>query len=464
MLFNSIEFIWFLPGVVLFYYLLPGRFRWVLLLAASYFFYMFWKAEYAVLIAFSTVLDYFASLAMARKSTKKQRLPFLILSLVSNLGLLFFFKYANFFSDSFNQLFQLDIPMMDFLLPVGISFYTFQTLSYSLDVYNGKQEPERHLGYFALYVSFFPQLVAGPIERFSRLGPQLRERQPFLYDNFAHGFRLLLYGFFVKMVVADNLAAFVNAVYETPAEHSSANAALAMVLYSFQIYCDFYGYSMIAIGSARLLGIRLMDNFHTPYLATSVGDFWQRWHISLSTWFRDYLYIPLGGNRVKLPRWMLNVMVVFTVSGLWHGANWTFIAWGAFWGLAFVIERLIGKIVRLPKIKPGSLLHFVHAFKMFLLATGAWLAFRSSSLEQMKAMVHALFYNHEVPDDLAPALPAVVFLLLFLASDILLYNRRFDVWVGQRPFALRWTVYAVLIFSVLAFAAVEVFPFIYFQF
>ncbi|MEM6267912.1 MAG: MBOAT family O-acyltransferase [Bacteroidota bacterium] len=464
MLFNSIEFVWFLPAVVLLYYLVPGRFRWILLLLASYTFYMFWKVEYAALIAASTLVDFFAGGQMGRCKTRRARLPFLILSLGSNLGLLFAFKYANFFSGTVNEFFATDLPQLDLLLPVGISFYTFQTLSYSIDVYRGRQAAETHLGHFAVYVAFFPQLVAGPIERFSRLGPQLRAQPAFAYENFAHGFRLLLYGFFVKMVVADNLAGFVNAVYEAPADFGSSTIVLALFLYALQIYGDFYGYSLIAIGSARLLGIRLMDNFHTPYLSVSVADFWQRWHISLSTWFRDYLYIPLGGNRVALPRWSVNILLVFTISGLWHGASWTFVLWGALWGMAYLIEKLLGKIIALPEIRPWSAWHFVHALKMFGIATLAWLPFRSADVGQMKAVLKGIRDNLDVADDLALAVPGFVCLLFFLFSDGLLYNRRFDVWIGDRPFWLRWTVYAALIFAVLVFAAVEEFPFIYFQF
>lgn len=464
MLFNSIDFVWFLPLIVGLYYLVPARLRWILLLAASYTFYMFWKVEYVLLILGSTVVDYLMARQMAAQSTRRKRRPYLILSLVSNLGLLFAFKYANFFSASLQQLFGMELGALDVLLPVGISFYTFQTLSYSLDVYYGRQEPEKHFGYFALYVSFFPQLVAGPIERFSRLGPQLRAQHALSYDNFAHGFRLLLYGFFTKMVIADNLAIYVNTVYENPEIHNSTTVWLALVFYSLQIYCDFYGYSLIAIGSARLLGVRLMDNFRTPYLAVSVVDFWQRWHISLSTWFRDYLFIPLGGSRVAAARWAVNILVVFTVSGLWHGANWTFIAWGAGWGLVYLLEKAVGRVIRLPEIRPWSVLHFAHGLKMFLVATIGWVAFRSESLAQMKAVIQSSFANFDVVDDLTLRTGAWILLAIFLFSDIFLYNRRFDVWVGRRPFALRWTIYAVLIFFTIVYAAVDEFPFIYFQF
>lgn len=311
MLFNTIDFAIFLPAVVLIYYLIPPKFRWVLLLAASYYFYMSWKVEYILLIVVSTLVDYFSGIRMGKLEERRSRLPWLILSLCINLGLLFSFKYFNFASENLNVLFSKvglagKIPMHELLLPVGISFYTFQTLSYSIDVYFGRQKAEKHLGYFALYVSFFPQLVAGPIERYSRLAPQLRERHILSYDNLVNGLRLILYGLFIKMVIADNISPIVDQVYANPENYASGHVLTGIFLYSFQIYSDFFGYSTIAIGSALLLGVRIMDNFKSPYLAKNISEFWQRWHISLSTWFRDYLYFPLGGNRVSKYRWVLN--------------------------------------------------------------------------------------------------------------------------------------------------------------
>ena len=342
MLFNSFEFILFLPIVISLYYLVPQKFRWSLLLLASYFFYASWKVEYLVLIIASTLIDYWCGIQMGKQETKQQRKPFLILSLISNLGLLFTFKYYNFFVESLNDSI---VSLMDaeqlpiwenVILPVGISFYTFQTLSYAIDVYKGKQEPEKHLGYFALYVSFFPQLVAGPIERFSTLTPQFKKAIKFNYSDFANGVRLIIYGLFVKMVIADNLAELIDPVYADPETYSSLSIVTSIFLYPFQIYGDFYGYSMVAIGSALLMGIKIMDNFKTPYLSKSIGEFWQRWHISLSTWFRDYLYFPMGGNRVSKGRWFYNVFVVFVLSGIWHGANWNFVIWGALFGVCLL--------------------------------------------------------------------------------------------------------------------------------
>ncbi|MEM1270711.1 MAG: MBOAT family protein, partial [Bacteroidota bacterium] len=338
MFFNSVEFLIFFPVVVGLYFATPHRFRWILLLAASYYFYMAWEPAYALLIAGSTVVDYFTARAMGSRATKRERRPFLWLSLAANLGLLGYFKYANFFAGSLNALRVLpEVPYHDFLLPVGISFYTFQTLSYTIDVYRGARDAERHFGIFALYVSFFPQLVAGPIERSTRLLPQFFEHYGFDYERVASGLRLMLWGFFKKVVIADHVATYVDVVYNSPADHTGLTVWIATYFFAFQIYCDFSGYSDIAIGTARVMGYELMDNFRRPYFSKSIAEFWRRWHISLSTWFRDYVYIPLGGNRVSKGRWYANLMIVFLVSGLWHGANWTFVVWGGLHGLYLVV-------------------------------------------------------------------------------------------------------------------------------
>ncbi|MDF1575900.1 MAG: MBOAT family protein [Bacteroidales bacterium] len=471
MLFNTIDFAIFLPLVVLLYYLIPSSLRWTLLLAASYYFYMSWKVEYIFLIIASTLVDYISGLRMGKLPDRRSRLPWLILSLCVNLGLLFSFKYFNFATENLNLLFQKvglsrEIPVMNLLLPVGISFYTFQTLSYSLDVYSGRQKAERHLGYFALYVSFFPQLVAGPIERHSRLAPQFRTRQILSYENLANGLRLILYGLFIKMVIADNVSGIVDQVYAHPENFTSPDILKGVLLYSFQIYSDFYGYSTIAIGSALLLGIRIMDNFKTPYLAKSIAEFWQRWHISLSTWFRDYLYYPLGGNRVSRQRWVLNILLVFLISGLWHGASWTFLIWGLLFGLLYLLERLVNRTLKLRKVHSAySAGHLLLALKTWLLVTILWVFFRSQSFGGAMDMFRMLFHNNPA-DSRFLAVPAStwIFLLIFLASDMILYNRRFDRWVGGLPFMLRWLVYGVLLFGIIAFAGVEHFPFIYFQF
>jgi len=471
MLFNTIDFAIFLPAVVLIFYLIPHKYRWILLLAASYYFYMSWKVEYILLIVASTLVDYFSGIKMGKLPDRKSRLPWLILSLSINLGLLFFFKYFNFATGNLNLLFQKvglssEIPMMKLLLPVGISFYTFQTLSYSIEVYFGKQKAEKHLGYFALYVSFFPQLVAGPIERYSRLAPQFRKPQVLSYDNLSKGLRLILYGLFIKMVIADNISGFVDQVYATPEHFASLDILKGIFLYSFQIYSDFYGYSTIAIGSALLLGIRIMDNFKSPYLAKNISDFWQRWHISLSTWFRDYLYFPLGGNRVSKQRWVLNILLVFLISGLWHGANWTFLIWGFLFGLLYILERIVNSALGLQKeYSAYSAGHLLLALKTFLLVTILWIFFRSQSFGDAMNIFQLLFRNS--PTELQSLMIPVstwIFLLIFIISDVILYNRRFDTWIAEMPYILRWGVYGILLLGIIVFAGVENFPFIYFQF
>jgi len=471
MLFNTISFVIFLPIVIILYFLLPHKYRWILLLAASYFFYMSWKLEYIVLIVFSTLIDYISGIQMEKYKSKSKRLPFLILSLITNLGLLFFFKYFNFVSENFNNLFHYysistEIPLMNFLLPVGISFYTFQTLSYSIDVYYGRQKAEKHLGYFALYVSFFPQLVAGPIERFSQLTPQLKAKHDFSYKNLINGLRLIVYGLFIKMVIADNLSKIVDQIYASPEKFNSLDILTGISFYSFQIYSDFYGYSIIAIGSALIMGIKLMDNFKTPYMSKNIAEFWQRWHISLSTWFRDYLYLPMGGNRVTQKKWVFNIFVVFIVSGIWHGANWTFIIWGALYGVVYMLETLVNKAFKIKKeYKPYSLTHILLALKTFVFVTIIWVFFRSQSFNEAILIFKNILTNYNVNIDMLN-IPVTTwtFLVFFIISDIVLYNSRFDKWINNIPLLPRWLIYSLLIFSIIVFAGVDNFSFIYFQF
>ena len=363
MTFNSLPFLIFFPIVAALHFLLPRRWRWIMLLAASYYFYMSWNPSLVFLIAFTTAVSYAAAIVMSRTESKKSRKLCLIVTLIACLGVLFFYKYFNFLSSSLTWLLRLvRIPandhLLDLILPVGISFYTFQTLSYVIDVYRGTIEPERHFGYYALYVSFFPQLVAGPIERPQNLLPQLRAEHRFNADDLSAGLRIMLAGFFKKVVVADQLATYVVALYNNPSYATGPAILLATMLFTFQVYCDFSGYTDIAIGCARVMGIRLMQNFDLPYTATSVHDFWQRWHISLTSWFTDYIFYPLAmnkklsrraraiakktGNRrvnILLPQ-CTALLVTFLLSGLWHGAAWTFVLWGALHGVYQIIGRL----------------------------------------------------------------------------------------------------------------------------
>ncbi len=471
MLFNTIDFVVFLPIVVLLYYLIPKSYRWVLLLFSSYVFYMSWNPVYIFLILFSTSVDYILGIKMETILEKRNRLPYLILSIFVNLGLLFSFKYLDFASENANLIlqklgFNQQIPFFDLLLPVGISFYTFQTLSYAIDIYNNKIKAERHFGYFALYVSFFPQLVAGPIERFNRLAPQFRKHHSFTYENFANGMRLILYGLFIKMVIADNISSSVDLVYSNPQTFHSLDILKGIVLYSFQIYSDFYGYSLIAIGSALILGIHLMDNFKTPYLAKNISEFWQRWHISLSTWFRDYVYYPLGGKRTTTNKWVRNIIIVFVLSGIWHGANWTFVFWGGLYAIIYLIEKLINQSLKINlNVKSFSPLHIFLAFKTFFLVTLIWVFFRSQTLADAITIFKAIFNNWSVTEtQLSLSISTVIFFTLFLICDLAFYNTRFDKWISKKPYLLRWGIYGTLIFAIIIFSGVENAPFIYFQF
>ncbi|MCL6257706.1 MBOAT family protein [Aquiflexum sp. TKW24L] len=365
--------------------------RWILLLVSSYYFYMCWNVNYIILIFASTVIDYFAGIWIYRTSKKLNKLVLLSLSLISNLGILFTFKYYGFFSKSTENLLGVfnigyHFPELDILLPVGISFYTFQTLSYTIDIYRGITIPERHFGRFALYVSYFPQLVAGPIERSYQLLPQLRNFIDLNYSNVRDGLLLMTFGFFKKVVIADRLAEYVNLVYNNPGEYGGFSSLIATYFFSFQIYCDFSGYSDIAIGAALVMGVRLMTNFSQPYFSRNIGEFWSRWHISLSTWFRDYLYIPLGGNRLGKGRWYFNLLFVFIVSGLWHGAGWNFVIWGFLHGIYLVFTSIfnssgIGKSESKDRRKPSPIRQIFQIVLTYHLVLLGWVFFRSSNYE-----------------------------------------------------------------------------------
>ena len=332
MLFNSINFIFFFIIVTFLYFALKHKYRWFLLLGSSCYFYMAFVPIYILILGFTIVIDYFAGIFLETSRGKKKRL-FLLASLIANIGVLCIFKYYNFLNTNLSILlhgagYQNPIPYLSILLPIGLSFHTFQAMSYTIEVYRGNQKAERNFGIYALYVMFYPQLVAGPIERPQNLIHQFYEKHTFDYSRVVAGLKLMLWGLFKKIVIADRLAIYVNAVYNNPTHHSGITLILATVFFAFQIYCDFSGYSDIAIGAAKIMGFKLMTNFNRPYFSRNISEFWKRWHISLSTWFKDYLYISLGGRRVSIPRWYFNLLFVFLVSGLWHGANWTFLIWG----------------------------------------------------------------------------------------------------------------------------------------
>jgi D-alanyl-lipoteichoic acid acyltransferase DltB (MBOAT superfamily) len=480
MSFVSPEFLVFFVVAVAAYFATPFKYRWVFLLAASYFFYIYWNTRLIFLILASTIIDYGVArfIAATPPEQRRRRTLWLLLSLVSNLGILFTFKYYNFFVFSANDTlmalgFDSALEELNVLLPVGISFYTFQSLSYTIDVYRGDHDAEKHFGIFALYIAFFPQLVAGPIERASNMLAQFREQHDFDYERVVIGLRIALWGFFKKVVIADRLAPYVNSVYNDVDEHSGVVLIIATIFFAIQIYCDFSGYSDIAIGTAKVMGFNLMENFRQPYLATSVREFWGRWHISLSTWFRDYLYIPLGGNRLGFSRMLINLMIVFVVSGLWHGANWTFVVWGALHGLYIVYERIWVRWEGRPRSPV-----IVRWAGTTLLVLIAWVFFRANNMgdavyvlrESLNfsegfAQVYAPFasgtLDAELSFILAWAAIGALAIFDFVDNRVSLLPR-----LNRIPAPLRWATYYVLIVVIylsLVFGSV-VEDFIYFQF
>lgn len=496
MIFNSIDFLIFFPVVTLLYFVLPHRVRWVWLLVASYYFYMSWNPRYAVLIALSTVITWLSGLLIARAGdvpderarTRRKKL-WVAASFVSNLAILFFFKYYGFFAANVNGLFglaglSLRAPALDVVLPVGISFYTFQALGYTVDVYRGEVAPCRNLFRYALFVSFFPQLVAGPIERSGNLLHQLEVPHDFDGDRVRDGLLLMLFGLFQKVVVADRLAIVVQAAFDGYAALPGVAVLTGLVLFAFQIYCDFGGYSNIAIGAAQVLGVDLMVNFRQPYLSRSCGEFWRRWHISLSSWLRDYLYIPLGGSRCSRARKHFNLMVTFLASGLWHGASWSFVVWGGLNGLYQVVGEWLAPVRErfwrpICPDRDHPVRRAIQIATTFVLIDFAWLFFRSGSfrwgLSMLRHMVTSfhpggLFYGGWEKLGLSGAnwIVLLVSLGLLIAADLLTARGPVRPRLTAKPLPIRWAVYLAGIFAVLIFGVYgpgfSESQFIYFQF
>lgn len=469
MLFNSLHFLFFFPIVITLYYLLPFKYRWVLVFVASCYFYMAFIPAYILILFFIICVDYLSALVIERLEGKLRKV-ILAVSIMANISLLAFFKYFNFANENITLVLQHlhianPIRNLNILLPIGLSFHTFQSMAYTIEVYRRNQKAERHLGYFANYVLFFPQMVAGPIERYERLGNQLKTNHVFVYENFSKGFCLLLFGFFTKVAVADNLAPIVDLVYANPQQYNSLSVFIAMVFFSFQIYADFFGYSLIAMGAAKFMGVNLMGNFKNPYLAKNINDFWKRWHISLTTWFTDYLYIPLGGNRVTWAQWIVNIMIVFIVSGLWHGASWSFVIWGALHGISYLTERLTNKVLHINTESKNGLFNLIRIIKTFLFVNIIWVFFRAESMKKVKLIFQSLLHNTSSSyQGLKIDYKTCGLLLFFIIFDVLLFNSRIDTWVGKKPIYVRWGVYALLLFGLMAMGGVDNVPFIYFQF
>ena len=494
MLFNSIDFLVFFPVVTLIYAVIPKKIRCLWLLIASYYFYMCWNARYAILIALSTFITYMAGLLIEKLESRAAKKWAVIGGFAANLGILFFFKYFGFALNNVNKLLvHLSIQTIqnpfDILLPVGISFYTFQALGYVVDVYRGECKAERNLLQYALFVSFFPQLVAGPIERSKNLFRQIHETEKknlMSPEKMTQGFIMMLWGLFMKMVIADRVALFVDSVFEQTFAIGTVEAALGAIAFSIQIYCDFGGYSSIAIGAAKVMGFDLMENFNTPYFAVSIADFWRRWHISLSTWFRDYLYIPLGGNRGNRVRKYINLMITFLCSGLWHGAAWTYVAWGMIHGL----YRVAGDVLRPVRRKILDILKVrtdVFSFRLgqimctFALTSFAWIFFRAESMDRAILYVKNLFmrwnpwvlfdesiYSYGLDRREAGILLAAVMILIIV--DLVRYQKNLNVGEAlcSQNLVFRWMVMIALVVSVIVYGVYGVdfdsSQFIYFAF
>jgi alginate O-acetyltransferase complex protein AlgI len=479
MLFNSIEFALFFPIVCALYFTLGRRSQTPLLLISSCVFYMAFIPVYILILGLTIVIDYFAGLYIERVADRNRK-PLLIVSIVATCLVLFVFKYFAFFTGTFAGMagfigWQFDNPTLNIILPIGLSFHTFQSLSYVIEVYRGHQPAERNFITYAAYVMFFPQLVAGPIERPQNLLHQFNSVHDFDYHRVTSGLKRMAWGFFKKLVVADRLALYVNDVYATPQAFNGLQLTLATVFFAYQIYCDFSGYSDIAIGSARVLGFRLMENFETPYHSTSIAEFWRRWHISLSTWFRDYLYLPLGGNRVSQPRWIANVLVTFGISGLWHGANWTYVVWGLQNGIYLVFGRLTHVARQQLYVAVGietdnPFRKTVGLLSTFVLTCAAWVVFRAETINDAGYILSHFwqtwdFRQISTPQFLLRQLPVAIAGILVLEAVQLLQNRISIPSVLERmPTMPRWTLYASFLMAVLMFGVYRKAQFIYFQF
>lgn len=472
--FNSQQYAIFLPLVFILYWWLPHRVRWWLLLIASYYFYMSWNPQYVVLILGTTIVSYISAILLERTESAKQKKLIIVVASLICLGVLFVFKYFNFLSESVAYVCaQLAIPLhpvtLQVLLPVGISFYTFQTLSYVIDVYKGKVKAERHFGQYATFISFFPQLVAGPIERTQNLLPQIKSVKVFNYDEAVYGLRLMAWGFFKKLVVADNAAIIVDNVYGSLDKCTGLDLILAVFLFTMQIYCDFSGYSDIAIGSARILGIKLMTNFKSPYWSGSLKEFWGRWHISLSTWFRDYLYISLGGSRCSALRHNINIMITFLVSGLWHGANWTFVFWGGVHGVIQVIENML----RVNKSERHGFKRILSVIFIFIVCNIAWVFFRARTISDAFYVLGNIiipvggieWYLHSGVEILKSDVKALLYpIVLIFAFDYVSLKNDVLEWLSNCRIVVRWCIYVVIIYWTILKMPLDTSSFIYFQF
>ncbi len=467
MLFNSVAFLLFFPIVCLLYYCIPSnriRERNIFLLLVSYYYYMNWEPVYAILLLACSGITYGA--AWGGHFFGNFRKTFLVFGVVLNLLILFFFKYFNFVADNVVLVLEyagvrMYVPDFKILLPIGISFYIFKALGYMIDVYRGDVEPEKNFIRYALFVSFFPQLVAGPIERSYNLLPQFKEIHRFDYNAVMAGINMMIWGYFLKLVLADRCGIYVDSIFNNVNQHNGGSYLVASFLFPFQIYGDFAGYSLIAIGAAKVMGFDLKENFRRPYLSCSVGEFWHRWHISLSTWFRDYLYIPLGGNRVGKLRNYFNLFVTFVVSGIWHGANWTFLCWGELHGILLCIE----KALKIGKKNYTGLRKFCHWAATFVLVSFAWILFRANSIEDAGTIIKGIFFNIGIPKPEFAIFLAIIFAMIIMILKELGEEYKWGIRIANsHVWVVRHLYIVMMIAYILLFGVLGGDQFIYLQF
>ncbi len=480
MLFNSLHFLFFFVFITLLYFTVPKRTQWILLLLASCYFYAAFIPAYLIILFIVILIDYIAGLWIER-TTGSTRKALLIASLVSNIGILAFFKYYNFFNNNLttilaltgtsNGLPPLQVLLPGIVLPIGLSFHTFQSMSYTIEVYRGNYPAERHLGIYSLYVLFYPQLVAGPIERPQNVLPQLHQTYSFDWARVRSGLMMMGWGMFKKVVIADRLALVVDPAYANVQAATGATLWLAVFFYAIQIYCDFSGYSDIAIGAGKVMGIRMMENFKTPYLSQSISEFWRRWHISLSTWFRDYLYIPLGGNRVSVSRAAINLLIVFGISGLWHGADWKFIVWGLLHGFYLVIGQFLSRRKpRVPETVPqeyrqsGSVFgHRTNQLLTFALVMFTWVFFRAATTQEAVLVLQKILTFQDA-NALQTVLKPAELIFCFLLIGSLLVEGRWASFIRQIDSRSFWLLMPLLVLACYFFGVFTANQFIYFQF
>jgi alginate O-acetyltransferase complex protein AlgI len=479
MLFNSFAFLVFFPLVTIIYFLLPFKFRWMWLLLASCVFYMFFIPQYIIILFVTITIDYWAGIKIA-SSTGKARKRYLLISIISTILVLVIFKYANFFNSNVAALahfidWNYPLSSLNIILPIGLSFHTFQSLSYVVEVYRGNHKPEKHFGIYSLYVMFYPQLVAGPIERPQNILYQFYIKHKPDYKQITSGLKLMAWGFFKKLVIADRLSAIINPVYNHPGQYSGGTLIFVTLLFAQQIYCDFSGYSDIAIGIARVMGFKLMKNFDRPYSSKSVSEFWTRWHISLSTWFRDYVYIPMGGSRVGKWRWYYNLMITFLLSGFWHGANWTYVIWGGLNGLYLIIEVHTKdwrkkaahtiKLTSFPRLETA-----VQVFLTVMFISLAWVFFRANTSADAFQIVAKIFtsnpFNINFKSFIDPYSLSLCIIFILILEFVQGYHKKIDLikFIEKKPAYFRFALYTVFLLILLNFGIYSSKGFIYFQF